>query len=1366
MKPADFTLFDGGLTDKNIPGVTNRVAVADNVLIDGDKKLYSRDGLDIFSSTAYQLSAAERVARLVSFNADSELLAFQNKKANIIDATGAWAEVTGPNSLSAFPWNGAASLVEVDQWNKHLYAATSTPVITGTVTIASPGVWTAAAHGLPNGASVLLSTTGALPTGLAVGTTYYVVSTATNTFQLSATSGGSAINTSGSQAGVHTILATNSPPIKMYRDAAGTMQLRTAGLPIFGAYTAGIADLTPTDGGLALAISLANDLRTQMIAHYGSNGAAAGTVETVSTKAHVTHADLTAQASAVTASTAATNLATLITLLNVLRTQYTSHVSDAQKQQPNTMTASTVLQRNYHVKPAAVTDYYWLHNPPNQPSLQPSYAWFHFLNLSVEDPLFSVPTDAKIAVVLQYLNDLRDKWNWHQYSTLTHFNAWRYKGSESYTQLGVHATALARVEPYSWAKITPPLSPLVQYVQDLKTEFDAHRGSDMHHQLDTVTAIPAGIDSTPDDIWECVTLLGWLAHAIQLHSGDAITPSSQVKADSTSGSNVLSSGTSPTTNSLRDFWCIPLVGSGVSPFSWKLDFTRMPRLTSYRVTANTSAVSITCASNFGVTDANIQYLFTASQYHLSGATTITGFTGTGAAALSDRFNAIDYRLLSSAELDRLATLAETVAATLKTHALVGLEPFEAAEFAAYNQYSVYGGLQYTRYKNTSGFGEFAFTAALGTSVLTHMHPSVEPILETASNSGAIFYPVSAASGSGFPETHFTDTVPEGVSINYRMLFKYSYSVGSVAFEDRSTPSTPINVLGYANRAAGGSTEKGKFSTELSNIYVFANAANQNYAIADTTNWRKEIYRTIDSGQLYYRVDVNAVVGDISNATTTFSDYSQDTYLVDQLGLYTNGGVVENDAPPLATALCEFNDTVYYVKGNRLYQSVQGDPDSVPGDFFVQFPEDLIGVAATKSNVVAFSVDKVWRISGARDEFGQGEILKDVIFNRTGAISAASIVRADNGIFFAGKDGFYFTDGYQCMRVTDLEDTFRRYTDSSSKRSRVSGSYDNVSKRVYWTVQTDSGSSPNSIWVLDLQFGIKADSTPITTFSALYGFNPTALTFHSGILHYGDADGYTWKQTLDRAIDLHKDTAVAATSWSAATIVWDVKSCHHDYGTAALRKYYTRVAAQFEQVDTNLSVQINSDADKGRSISSLPVIRSRKLATAAGYGDSKFDWIGDIYTTKPGDTIDEFRWFKGDGFLRSNFRAVQFTNAYTVIANSTEMGTLTIGNVAGLVWSATLVSLVLTRKWPLYSVDYYLRVAGVDYPVTVRSSDSVIRFDSTGLTSPATGAPASWELWGKPKGERMRLISYTVLYDLNDDQQTDYKGDVTSGGTNA
>jgi len=75
---------------------------------------------------------------------------------------------------------------------------------TVTLTIASPGVVTWNSHGLANGDRVVLTTTGALPTGLTAGTAYYVVSSTTNTFQLAATANGSAINTSGGQSGTHT----------------------------------------------------------------------------------------------------------------------------------------------------------------------------------------------------------------------------------------------------------------------------------------------------------------------------------------------------------------------------------------------------------------------------------------------------------------------------------------------------------------------------------------------------------------------------------------------------------------------------------------------------------------------------------------------------------------------------------------------------------------------------------------------------------------------------------------------------------------------------------------------------------------------------------------------------------------------------------------------------------------------------------------------------------------------------------------------------------------------------------------------------------------------------------------------------------
>lgn len=74
-----------------------------------------------------------------------------------------------------------------------------------TVTIASPAVVTATAHGLVAGSTFNPETTGALPTGMVARTQYYVLATdlTANTFKFSLTAGGAAINTSGSQSGSH-----------------------------------------------------------------------------------------------------------------------------------------------------------------------------------------------------------------------------------------------------------------------------------------------------------------------------------------------------------------------------------------------------------------------------------------------------------------------------------------------------------------------------------------------------------------------------------------------------------------------------------------------------------------------------------------------------------------------------------------------------------------------------------------------------------------------------------------------------------------------------------------------------------------------------------------------------------------------------------------------------------------------------------------------------------------------------------------------------------------------------------------------------------------------------------------------------------
>ncbi len=129
---------------------------------------------------------------------------------------------------------------------------------TFTVTIAAPGVFTATAHGLLNGDAVVLSTTGALPTGLAAATTYYVVSKTDNTFELSATSNGSSITTSGSQSGTHTFSASGLAPRAL---SIGNQDLAAAAAISFSKLATLSSGnlLVGSAGGVATSVAMSGD---------------------------------------------------------------------------------------------------------------------------------------------------------------------------------------------------------------------------------------------------------------------------------------------------------------------------------------------------------------------------------------------------------------------------------------------------------------------------------------------------------------------------------------------------------------------------------------------------------------------------------------------------------------------------------------------------------------------------------------------------------------------------------------------------------------------------------------------------------------------------------------------------------------------------------------------------------------------------------------------------------------------------------------------------------------------------------------------------------------------------------------------------
>ncbi len=105
------------------------------------------------------------------------------------------------------------------------------------ITIASPGVFTSTAHGFVATDKVVFSTTGTLPTGVTAGTTYFVIATdlTADSFKIATTSGGTAIITTGSQSGTHTVRVTTGAfgqGLKIWNDYL--FIARTTKLDVYG----------------------------------------------------------------------------------------------------------------------------------------------------------------------------------------------------------------------------------------------------------------------------------------------------------------------------------------------------------------------------------------------------------------------------------------------------------------------------------------------------------------------------------------------------------------------------------------------------------------------------------------------------------------------------------------------------------------------------------------------------------------------------------------------------------------------------------------------------------------------------------------------------------------------------------------------------------------------------------------------------------------------------------------------------------------------------------------------------------------------------------------------------------------------------
>jgi len=591
---------------------------------------------------------------------------------------------------------------------------------------------------------------------------------------------------------------------------------------------------------------------------------------------------------------------------------------------------------------------------------------------------------------------------------------------------------------------------------------------------------------------------------------------------------------------------------------------------------------------------------------------------------------------------------------------------------------------------------------------------------------------------------------------YRFVYQYTYFVDTVEYQDFG-PTTEV-VLN--NSAAPNVT-----SVAITAIPVLANGSTGNY---DTAAIKVKIYRTVDDGdQVFY------FVGEVTNGTTTFNDNVSDSSLVLNEELYTNGGVVDNDPPPLCKYLHIADGKCYYASikegteelETQVRQSIRDDLDSVPEDFFTSVEEPIRGISSVRGIPVILCKKNIYRIDGEFDEQGRGGMTYQKINDTAGCVSHNSIVQTIDGIFWAGNDGFYYSDGFRVQKISGgFNDTYKTLVQNETQKKNIVGVYEEENNRIVWAVQVDSSSMDNDTWfVLDLKWGIRPEST-FTTCSGGASFSPSSIVIFDGNILRGDKRGYVFRHDTEFLTDPRVDIFKIPSLWGFETIIWDYRSPQMNFGSTFVRKWAPKISVSAKN-ETDLSLQLISNNDDNRQVLKCSPIRFRGNIL---WGAIESTWGDELCIWNDTRLIDEIRRFPAKS-LRFDYKQIQMTNAFVNITNSDTLSSASV--VAGVTpFDSNLAYVTLTDTanfdWPDESVNYFLAFENDDYvaeyQVVTRTDNTLTIVDAAGTAPEGTGK--AWQLRGKPKNEIFHLLAYVIHYQMQSDTQRSF--DFGDSGANA
>jgi len=584
-----------------------------------------------------------------------------------------------------------------------------------------------------------------------------------------------------------------------------------------------------------------------------------------------------------------------------------------------------------------------------------------------------------------------------------------------------------------------------------------------------------------------------------------------------------------------------------------------------------------------------------------------------------------------------------------------------------------------------------------------------------------------------------------LSYLYKFFYKHTYvREGNVTFEETGQTSATLTVA-----SAGAAAIAGGAPASITVIPVLANGLYDNFA---TTEITVQIYRTANAGTEYYKV------GEVTNGTTTFSDTTADAALLLNDLIYTAGGIAENTQPPQCKSIHCTEQFAYFVNileggeilSNEIRQSKANRLYAAPADFSESVDDELVAVSSVRSIPIVFGKNSVYRIDGFFDDFGRGGMNAVKISDTTGCNSPLSIVQTLDALFFAGTDGFYTTDGYKVIKISNQADKiYQQATVTSTQRNRIYGIFQKSQSRIWWALNPSNGVDNDTLFIFDLRFGISSE-VPYTnangvrldsSYAALSTqWTASSMTYLNGYIYRAQSNGYTMRHDPIAFTDEYIN---ADSLWVQQPIQYDFKSAIFSCANPSVKKFASKVSIVAENV-ANLSCLIQSDNDKKQIYSNCDVIW---VKSHVQWGDSF--WGDPILWTGDTEIIKQIRYLPQSGGLRFVYKQIRFKNAYTNISSSDLRSTCAVAS------GTTVKTLIIPspKTFPPDCTDYYISVENT-VGSGIYSNDLLIlsNVDSKTITvdDPSqvltVGVDKRWVIKGFAKGDVLKILSWSLYFE--------------------